>query len=441
MKQKFLWYSVLLWSISLLSNKIYIGNFDNDTISFFDSSSDIVKGLVHDPLHTFNSIFFIIISPDGHTAYVANHGGTISIIDVATDTVTGVISTPGTNLFSMNITPDGKKMYVVQDRITPILIIDLQTHSYVGNVNDSFSPLAGPQFMTILPDGTRAYVTDYDGDKVVIIDVATDTVIGLVQDPGSSFQGPFPLTVTPDGKSIYVGDYVPDTVSVVDVATNKVVKVITHPALNTIYDIKASDTKVYVDSFVGPGTNNIIHVIDIATNTVIDIISNPLIDDFYFLGLTPDYTKIYTPGYHLYQLHNSNVGDVDLITDTLKGLVQDPNHTFVGCYAIGIVPSANTPMDVTISSVCNVFLTQTDIINIVSWSPSSFVGSKSVKYSLYRDAALTNLVGTVLANEKLQIKDHNRKPNTTYTYYLVAIDQFNNFSAPVVMTITSKKCC
>jgi 6-phosphogluconolactonase (cycloisomerase 2 family) len=81
----------------------------------------------------------------------------------------------------------------------------------------------------------------------------------------------------------------------------------------------------------------------------------------------------------------------------------------------------------------NVFLTQTDYVNILTWTaPQS---GPPVNYYIYRDAALTDVAGIVPGNQ-LTFIDHNRKPNVTYTYYVVSADANNNFSTAMSITVT-----
>jgi len=84
----------------------------------------------------------------------------------------------------------------------------------------------------------------------------------------------------------------------------------------------------------------------------------------------------------------------------------------------------------------NYFLIQTDLINVLSWGAPTG-GTAPVNYKIYRDASLTQLVATVPASGTLQYEDHNRQPNTMYTYYLVSIDGSGNVSAPVSVVVTT----
>ncbi|HLF66891.1 MAG TPA: hypothetical protein VI522_04665, partial [Gammaproteobacteria bacterium] len=82
----------------------------------------------------------------------------------------------------------------------------------------------------------------------------------------------------------------------------------------------------------------------------------------------------------------------------------------------------------------NVFLTQRDLVNRLTWSASG--PSLPVSYSIYRDAALTELVAIVPATGPLQFFDHNRVPNVVYTYYLVGTNAVGTTSMPVAVTVT-----
>ena len=84
----------------------------------------------------------------------------------------------------------------------------------------------------------------------------------------------------------------------------------------------------------------------------------------------------------------------------------------------------------------NKFLQYTDIINLVSWIPAD-IGPQALYYSVYRDAGLTQLISTVYAQGPLEVLDRNRQPNTTYTYYIVAVDVDGNISSSINKSITT----
>ena len=55
------------------------------------------------------------------------------------------------------------------------------------------------------------------------------------------------------------------------------------------------------------------------------------------------------------------------------------------------------------------------------------MGTSPAAYKIYRDANLTQLAATVPGTQ-LQYLDHNRQPNTTYSYYITATDTYGDVS-------------
>jgi hypothetical protein len=86
----------------------------------------------------------------------------------------------------------------------------------------------------------------------------------------------------------------------------------------------------------------------------------------------------------------------------------------------------------------NVFATQKDIVNILTWhAPTS--GSPPVAYLIYRDADLTKLAATISATERLRFQDHQRKKNKTYSYFIVSVDAAGRTSFPARIIVHPHK--
>lgn len=83
----------------------------------------------------------------------------------------------------------------------------------------------------------------------------------------------------------------------------------------------------------------------------------------------------------------------------------------------------------------DIFLLQKELINILRWTAPT-TGAIITSYLIYRDANLTQLIGTVPGNQT-QFVDHNRSADTTYTYYVVSQDANNIMSVPVSVTVTA----
>jgi WD40 repeat protein len=100
---------------------------------------------------------------------------------------------------------------------------------------------------------------------------------------------------------------------------------------------------------------------------------------------------------------------------------------FIASYTVPVLSAGpSSPQNLAASRTSNVFLLQTDLINLITWSaPTS---GTPVAYNIYRDATLIDLIAIVPATSPLQFYDHNRQPNVSYTYYITAVDSNGNQS-------------
>jgi gliding motility-associated-like protein len=184
----------------------------------------------------------ITATPSGGFAYIANSGdGTLSIINVATNTVVSKITPP----------------------------------------NDPFSAC-------ISPDGSRGYIGCGGGSSTVaIINTATNTLISTINVGATGYSTS--VAVTPDGKFLYVTNNVANTVSVVNLISNAVIAVIPVGAYPFGVAISRDGTKAYV----GYTFNNYLSVISTVSNTIVSTIN--LSSPAQYLAISPDGSKLYAP--------------------------------------------------------------------------------------------------------------------------------------------------
>ena len=163
----------------------------------------------------------LAVSPDGKHVYVAglHQYDAVSVIDTTSNTVEPLASLPGgASASAIAISPDGTRLYVTSQDWTSsssslsvldaadgavIATIPLSTHS------DDGQPSQG---VAVSPDGKRVYVVDPSTDSVLEVDTATNTVTGSIP----VGDGPQAVVVSPDGKHLYVTNGNDDTVSVID---------------------------------------------------------------------------------------------------------------------------------------------------------------------------------------------------------------------------------
>lgn len=111
----------------------------------------------------------------------------------------------------------------------------------------------------------------------------------------------------------------------------------------------------------------------------------------------------------------------------------------IDAFVIKISPRSVFPPDnLKGRQVANKFLTQTEFVNILTWTPPA-VGNSPVVYKIYRNAGLTKLAGVVPAFDKLEFVDHDRKAGKVYHYWIVAVDALGNISTPATVTVQPLK--
>ena len=135
------------------------------------------------------------VNPTGTRVYVANNGGTVSVINTATNAVVATVPI-GTELLSMPdgiaVSPSGTLVYVTNSFEDTVAVIFAQTNTVVTNV-----PLpvgSSPLGIATDPTGARIFVGNHDTGTVSVIDAATNAVVASV-----------PVGIRPDVFGAFVG--------------------------------------------------------------------------------------------------------------------------------------------------------------------------------------------------------------------------------------------
>ena len=313
------WFYVSGAAVSRDSSRLYVTANDG-SLSVIDTATNTVISTTNIADDLDNYYSSAEVSADGRVLYAtSNTGGTIAVIDTATLAVVQKI-TPGSPVFELAISPDGKRMYVTGwYGVVSVIDTDPQSGTYntriaTITVPDSDPSYSGSWDVAFGPDGSnRAYVTQADGMTVSVINTNTMTAIGsVVTDPTSAREtqpivvapngtlyvadgadgkvyavtvgnlssadqttitvGTSPVAVVVRGPQAYVANYNDNTVSVIDTNTNNVIKTLTVGASPRNLAASPDGTRVYVANLY----DNTVSVIDTNANTVVDTIE---IDD------------------------------------------------------------------------------------------------------------------------------------------------------------------
>jgi len=204
-------------------------------------------------------------------AYIANYNGnTISVVDLATNTVTGTITANvGQGPNGVAVSPDGSTVYVTNSLGNSISVIKAGSPSVV---TATIAVGTAPQGIAVSPDGKYVYVANYGnaanngGNTVSVIQTSTNTIIATVP-VGTK---PYGLAVTPDNSAVYVADSGTTTVSVIQTSTNTATATITVGTKPMDVAVSPDGSTVYVTN---QGSNTI-SVINAKSNVVTATIPN-----------------------------------------------------------------------------------------------------------------------------------------------------------------------
>ncbi|MDB4988270.1 MAG: hypothetical protein JWN04_3448 [Myxococcaceae bacterium] len=157
----------------------------------------------------------IIVSPDGHTLYVATlpNGGLSlangSLMAVSADTG-AIVQQPlevGGSPGWVTIGPNGKKVYTLNFTTDDVTVVD--TASW--KVDTTIKTGAGSEGIIgqVTPDGSRLYVTNHGTTELIAIDTATNTVVQHIPLSGK----PVGITINTAGTRVYTTDFGPTSVN------------------------------------------------------------------------------------------------------------------------------------------------------------------------------------------------------------------------------------
>lgn len=114
----------------------------------------------------------VAFSPDGALVYVGNQDATVTVIDVATQTVINTFSTEGTPVFAVQVSPEGDLLFAGGGGST-LYVLNAQTGEILNRVEVGFAPNA----FAVAADNRMLYVSSFVGGTVTEVDMYTRTAL------------------------------------------------------------------------------------------------------------------------------------------------------------------------------------------------------------------------------------------------------------------------
>ena len=152
-------------------DKIYVTQADDDSVGVISIGS---LALVKEIAGLFEPRD-IVASPYGHRVYVSTGGGVVGVIDTADDSLVATWDIGGDELTGLDISPDGKTLYVADDRASVTFAID----AFSGQVK-ALIPTGreGVWDVAVFPSsaGPWAYVSNQRDQQVTVLNIETNAV-------------------------------------------------------------------------------------------------------------------------------------------------------------------------------------------------------------------------------------------------------------------------
>ncbi len=238
-------------AVSNDGSKVYVTNLRDGTLSIIDVNTNT---LAAPSIKIAANPFGVCVSPDGNWVYVTS----IALNEVVFINTSNYLQVPikvGTSPTGVAVSADGSLLYVANSRSNTVSVINTATFAVVYTIPVGLNPNG----LALSPDGTLLYVLNSDSNSVWIINTANQTVASQIP-VGNQ---PFGIAQTIDGGRLYITNSQSNTVSVINTANNKVVATINVGTAPLGVSISPDGTKVYVAN----QTSNNVSVINTATNT------------------------------------------------------------------------------------------------------------------------------------------------------------------------------
>jgi YVTN family beta-propeller protein len=208
---------------------------------------------------------YMEIAPNGRFAYIANRElGVLSIFDTTRNAVTGTIKVAEGGPQFVSFAPDGKRAYVSifnnARTVNVVGVLDTASNAFIATVPVGVRPFA----LEVTPDGKKVYVPNHDSGSITVIDTATNAVINTI----NVAPNPHWVDISADGKTLYAANHESNVVSVIDTSTDKVLTTV--PVGKSPHSILRHPTKPLL--FNVNYDSNSLSVIDTNTNKVIKTI-------------------------------------------------------------------------------------------------------------------------------------------------------------------------
>ena len=213
--------------ISPDGNSLYVANNYNSTLSVIDISS--ISGTDMSGVTEIRSIDLgqgplkVAVSPDGNFIYTTNFAdNSISLIPTA-DMLSGITIPVGNNPIDLVTSPDGNYIYISNFSSADVSIISAPMMSGTSPIWSGVTEVQritvskGPYGIDVSPDGKYIYVANKEAKQISIVQMSVDSGVTNFTNIQSINleERPYFLKVSTNGNYIYMTNSYDDSISIV----------------------------------------------------------------------------------------------------------------------------------------------------------------------------------------------------------------------------------
>ncbi|MDH6423553.1 YncE family protein [Aurantimicrobium minutum] len=203
--------------VSVNSNGTFalVSNTWDSSVSVIDVATNSVTHTITDPnWYIVRGTAFV---PGNTTALVADSGNNaVALVNAALGTANPVEITVGVSPEYIGVTPNGAFAYVANFGSNNVSVINLQTNTVIATIPVGTQP----SWVAITPDGEKALVLNWGSDSISVIDTMTNTVVSTVSGLNEGASGSLSsIALSTDGRFAYISRQYETHLSVIDMTT------------------------------------------------------------------------------------------------------------------------------------------------------------------------------------------------------------------------------
>ena len=210
------------FDVSRDGRTLYVSNEETAQASIVDAASGRVRAAVA----VGGEPEGVRLRPDGRFVYVTSEAdNAVFVVDPARDQVVRRIATPPRPRVVV-FSADGKRGYVSSENGAAVTVVDALRNVALGRIAIPSTGVTGPlgarpMGLQLSPDGKRLYVANGRGGTVSIVDTAARRVIATIPSVGAR---PWGLALSADARTLYTANGPSNDISIIDLATRKVTR-------------------------------------------------------------------------------------------------------------------------------------------------------------------------------------------------------------------------